>query len=650
MSRADSSITNISVSDDPVILDLQVRALKSQVEHLRAQLSTSDSARREEVESLRFELAEVKENMLNAEEEREMLREDIDGWRTRCADLERALQNERAKLDDERREGMLLREKVRKLGDRLAQTQNGPGASEGGDTSSPDGTIDASLVNAQAKLIGEMRDQIFSLAAALERERMKNAGETEQDPSRSSSPLLRALASQDEKIAASFKNGDESAVAAAELADKLNRNPQHHNTSTQSSAASGSYNFSSSFSSIHSQMGNNTEDTSIGDENDSMYGSKSPSSPAFWASSPTPSYSQMSNNGNGISIHSSSTPLRNSDLCMNFGGLQTLAEEDEEEMEDEELSGAIAEVNAQAKKALSLSDLSEEEENDAVPELVHDEALSQRRADFEALRARTQSASTGSSMDTNDHMPLTPAKEHGSPNLGAQGGAQHQSKPSHHRSDSFIKQWSFPKGPVEPLDLTQHHHNDSFWALYQGSLPALPLTASLVEAPPFSAEITLDEEYFRMATEKPLPASRPSSTISLAPRPPISRSSSQIAKINDKSEAPASHLNSSPASGSRISLQGFSNLWGSYLRGPQTPPIAEATASPLPSTTPAKAAATPAAQSPYKPKVAASQVPTPGRKPLLRLQPSPLGNLNFAHSSPCCAADATGHSHRILHL
>lgn len=646
MSHADSSITNVSVSDDPVILDLQVRALKSQVEHLRAQLSTSDSARKEEVESLRFELAEVKENMLNAEEEREMLREDIDGWRTRCADLERALQNERAKLDDEKREGMLLRDKVRKLGDRLAQNQNGPAASstEGGDTSSPDGTIDASLVNAQAKLIGEMRDQIFSLAAALERERMRNAGETEQDPSRSSSPLLRALASQDETIAASLKKGEE----AAEIAEKLNRVPQHHNTSTQSSAASGSYNFSSSFSSFHSQMGNNTEDTSVGDDNDSMYGSKSPSSPAFWASSPTPSYSQMSNNANGsngISIHSSSTPLRNSDLCMNFGGLQTLAEEDEEEeMEDDDFNGAIAEVNAQAKKALSMSDLSEEEENDAVPELVHDEALSQRRADFEALRARTQSASTGSSMDTNDRMPLTPAKEHGSPNLGAQ-----PSKPSHNRSDSFIKQWSFPKGPVEPLDLAEHHHNDSFWALYQGSLPALPLSESLVEAPPFSAEITLDEEYFHMAREKPLPASRPSSTISIPSRPPTSRSNSQLSRLNEKLESPAVHLNPSPASGSRISLQGFSSLWGNYMRGPQTPPAPESTTSSSFSTAaPAKSVAPVHAQVNAKP--AAQIAPLAGRKPLLRLQPSPLGNLNFAHTSACCAADTNGHSHRILHL
>lgn len=580
----------------------------------------------------------MKENMLNAEEEREMLREDIDGWRTRCADLERALQNERAKLDDERREGMLLREKVRKLGDRLAQNQNGPAVS-GGDTStgSPDGTIDASLVNAQAKLIGEMRDQIFSLAAALERERLKHAGETEQDPSRSSSPLLRALASKDEKIAAGLKN---------ESSEKANKAPQHHNTSTQSSAASGSYNFSSSFSSIHSQMGNNTEDTSVGDDNDSMYGSKSPSSPAFWASSPTPSYSQLasSGTGNGISIHSSSMPLRNSDLCMNYGGLQTLAEEDEEDMDDDDLNGEIAEVNAQTKKALSLSDLSEGEENDAVPELVHDEALSQRRADFEALRARTQSASTGSSMDTNDHMPLTPAKEHGSPSLSAQNAAQHQSKPSHQRSDSFIKQWSFPKGPVEPLDLTEHHHNDSFWALYNGILPPLPLTASLVEVPPFSAEITLDEDHFQMATEKPLPASRPSSTISVASRPPTSRSNSQVSRLKEASDV--SHLSTLPTSASRLSLQGFSSLWGNYMRGPQTPPMPESSASSF-SSLASKPVHTPIAHAPSKQTLPLAQ--PLGRKPLLRLQPSPLGNLNFAHSSSCCT-EVHGHSHRILRL
>lgn len=610
--------------------------MKSQVEHLRTQLSTSDTTRKEEVESLRFELAEARESILNAEEEREMLREDIDGWRTRCADLERALQSERTKLDDERREGMLLREKVRKLGDRLASGQTA--LSSPGDENGPDGTIDASLVNAQAKLIGEMRDQIFSLAAALERERLRNTGDLENDGSRSSSPLLRALASQDAKIAATLKEDE-----AAEAEEKANRVP-HHNTSTQSSAASGSYNFSSSFSSIHSQMGNNTEDTSIGDDNDSTSGSKSPSSPAFWASSPTPSYSQISSSGNnGISIHSSNMPLRNSDLCMNFGGLQTLAEEDEEDTMNDDLDGEIQEVNAQAKKALSLSGSSEEGENDTLPELIHDEALSQRRADFEALRARTQSTSTGSSMDTNDHMPLTPAKEHSSPNLPAQAVPhnQQQSKPSHNRSDSFIKQWSFPKGPVEPLDLSEHHHNDSFWALYQGSLPALPLTSTAIDPPPFSAEITLDEEYFYIATSKPLPASRPSSTYSNPSRPPLSRGTSQATRLREEVDANGALLHASPTavSGSRLSLQGFSSLWGNYMRSPQTPPIAEQAFSPL----------SPPKPTPVQQKSVAQVTLASGRKPLLRLQPSPIGNLNFAHAASCCG-DVNGHSHRILRL
>lgn len=340
-------------------------------------------------------------------------------------------------------------------------------------------------------------------------------------------------------------------------------------------------------------------------------------------------------------------PLRNSDLCMNFGGLQTLAEEDEEEQEeDEDINGEIDEVNAQAKKALSLSDLSEEEENDAVPELIHDEVLSQRRADFEALRARTQSASTGSSMDTNDHMPLTPAKEHSSPNLAAQSvpsPQQQQSKPSHHRSDSFIKQWSFPKGPVQPLDLTEHHHNDSFWALYNGSLPPLPLTSSVIDPPPFSAEITLDEEYFQMATKKPLPASRSSSTISIPSRPPMSRSGSQVHRVKDEIDPNAALLAAAPssgASGSRLSLQGFSNLWGNYMRTPQTPPIAE-----NPVTSPFAAPKSAPVQQKPIPQVAS----LPGRKPLLRLQPSPIGNLNFAHAASCCT-DLNGHSHRILQL
>lgn len=86
---------------------------------------------------------------LDAEMEREALRDDVEMWRRRCRTLE-------DKLESERRDSTVLRERVRKLGDRLLSVSN---------TAPSNPTAD------DRHLIAEMRDQIFSLTSALERER-----------------------------------------------------------------------------------------------------------------------------------------------------------------------------------------------------------------------------------------------------------------------------------------------------------------------------------------------------------------------------------------------------------------------------------------------------------------------------------------------
>ncbi|TXT13520.1 hypothetical protein VHUM_00887 [Vanrija humicola] len=86
---------------------------------------------------------------MDAEMEREALRDDVEMWRRRCRTLE-------DKLESERRDSTVLRERVRKLGDRLLSVSN---------------TAPSSAVADDRHLIAEMRDQIFSLTSALERER-----------------------------------------------------------------------------------------------------------------------------------------------------------------------------------------------------------------------------------------------------------------------------------------------------------------------------------------------------------------------------------------------------------------------------------------------------------------------------------------------
>jgi len=61
------------------------------------------------------ELEEMKEVLNDAVAERDDIQGDVDGWRQRCSDLEKAVQAERTKFEDERRDGLLTRE-AQKIG------------------------------------------------------------------------------------------------------------------------------------------------------------------------------------------------------------------------------------------------------------------------------------------------------------------------------------------------------------------------------------------------------------------------------------------------------------------------------------------------------------------------------------------------------
>ncbi|GMK57408.1 hypothetical protein CspeluHIS016_0402420 [Cutaneotrichosporon spelunceum] len=91
---------------------------------------------------------------IDAELERDALREDVDLWRKRCRGLEE-------QVEAERREKHVYQDRARKLGDRLLALSAASSAM------SPSKEREA----AQDRLVAEMRDQLFNLTAALERER-----------------------------------------------------------------------------------------------------------------------------------------------------------------------------------------------------------------------------------------------------------------------------------------------------------------------------------------------------------------------------------------------------------------------------------------------------------------------------------------------
>lgn len=273
------------ISDDPAVLSMQIAALRTQIDQLRTQSSHVNSThaleiaefekkageeartmrkrigelerqleegrvgRRFEVEGLSREIEQAREAMLDLTEERDSLREDVDGWRERCASLEQS-----AKRDRE----------------------------------------DDSLASAQAKLIGEMRDQIYSLVAALERERGEHA-ETRQE-------IDRLLTQQ---TSSSQEDDDDDEEAALGVRGEVGGSRHGLQTASDGSILSS---FGRSFS------GNTTENTSITTEDDSF--SK--------MSSPLSGHSSF-----GQAIGFSVGSKRDSDFANS--ALDTLAEEDEEE-------------------------------------------------------------------------------------------------------------------------------------------------------------------------------------------------------------------------------------------------------------------------------------------------------------------------------
>ncbi|WVN88734.1 uncharacterized protein L203_103947 [Cryptococcus depauperatus CBS 7841] len=90
---------------------------------------------------------------LEMERERESLRDEVELWKGKYQVL-------KEKLETERKDSIVLRERVRKLGDRLSSI-----------SSIPTEKLSDTFVHSESRLINEMREQLFNLTARLEQER-----------------------------------------------------------------------------------------------------------------------------------------------------------------------------------------------------------------------------------------------------------------------------------------------------------------------------------------------------------------------------------------------------------------------------------------------------------------------------------------------
>ncbi|KDN52739.1 hypothetical protein K437DRAFT_266401 [Tilletiaria anomala UBC 951] len=203
------------------------------------------SARTTEAETAQAELQKVREALEETEAERDTYQEDVDGWRTRCADLEKKLASERSRAEAETRARRGVAAKVKRLIAQLEATgaqvspedqlqpedvapsvldRVTPGHVSRYSPSSPmapgaSGYFSQSSAmpppEQTVKLLADMRQQIFNLAGTLEherRERAKAADELESLRAQSNQEQGPEPAELPQPAPESFHRGDSSSL------------------------------------------------------------------------------------------------------------------------------------------------------------------------------------------------------------------------------------------------------------------------------------------------------------------------------------------------------------------------------------------------------------------------------------------------------
>lgn len=191
---------------DKQTLSAQINDLEEAIELRRSEATQREEEAASTIEGSRKNIEELQEQLEDAQAERDMLAEDVQGWRTRCSGLEKSLRDERANGEAERQVTATLRLKIATLSEKLrvqgievpatAADEDKPSvgpslpsvdllaalASPALDPNSSHSTggyfaAGASPNNAPpqaVKLLKDMRQQIFNLAGSLEHERKEH--------------------------------------------------------------------------------------------------------------------------------------------------------------------------------------------------------------------------------------------------------------------------------------------------------------------------------------------------------------------------------------------------------------------------------------------------------------------------------------------
>ncbi|PWN48201.1 hypothetical protein IE53DRAFT_370818 [Violaceomyces palustris] len=172
------------------------RSLSARIEELEKAASTSH----ERAAVLEKELRVKEEKLEDVGAERDMLQEDVEGWRSRCQDLEKSLRSERARLEEQRKLKKAAKQRIGQLANALEKAGQivptdelnilqalddmqidiaavlrspalGTSSPAVGGYFSPTVGMDPPQT---IKLLADMRQQIFNLAGSLEHERSEH--------------------------------------------------------------------------------------------------------------------------------------------------------------------------------------------------------------------------------------------------------------------------------------------------------------------------------------------------------------------------------------------------------------------------------------------------------------------------------------------
>lgn len=504
--------------EEEEVLRNKISQLEVNLERAKAVMEEGTAAKVSEVEKLRNDLEELKIKTEDIEMERDELKEDVEGWRIRVKNLEKSLATEKTVLEEEKKENALAREKIRKLGDRLQSATN------------------------DTKLTGELKEQVFNLVATLEKERkesesMKLSLEAQMKKEKTGhEEVMKSLLAQLEAEKKKRRNTSDGTDAPVEVGDE---SESGNESSSAPSTRPGSVFSTISTNSSMSSFGPicSSQKSSFGFSSypgDSQY-DMPPSSDD--ETSKYPASIESTYNGSEFVFKTGLSDF-NAGVA-SFGGLQTLAEEDEDEDELARMEEAASPLpHSTSFQPLPIT-LTTDEQNLAVP------------LEFEE--------------DTKLESDPIPIPIH----------APVPQQPLHHkRVESFVKQWSFPKGPVAKTFTQEETH--SFFGLNPDnpSLPPLPVSDAAMNLPfALMAGLAIEESLVTPSHIRRPSSPRPIYS-PITPRyfnslygatPPPARSA-HVARASGSSQDSGSFSLASSAGSSlkRLSLQSFANLFGSY--------------------------------------------------------------------------------------